>query len=198
MSIKYSFVLGGGLLFAAPAQAQIDPDEVALHQPYDIFYGLNNIGHVVSIASNSTNHPTGYAAGEEYWTWDSNDWPTNFRLVPVSTAPTYSNESWDIYDHETFDLSGTVGFPDVTVGTGDRFYEVSTVKDGPPVVTTQTAYLLVLDGTTPALCWYALDTHAKSYINPNVSKVRFDEVTPPAEDAVDVYLLNNADGDCPE
>jgi hypothetical protein len=156
-------------MWAGEARAEISPGSCGL-VVFDIRWSGTTVGKVVVVSEDNTSPPSGYTAGNEYWTWTSGPaWRGAFKLVPTGcTAPTYNNYTWKVFPHAHFDLSGTVSFPSISPDTEDGFW--------------------LVDGTPLATEWYGVGL-TQDLIGTGSAEIRFTSVEVPTAGSVQVYLL---------
>jgi hypothetical protein len=154
---------------------------------FDIRWSGSTIGKVVVVSEDNASPPSGYSAGNEYWTWTSGPpWRGAFKLVPVgTTAPTYGDYTWKVFPNEHFDLSDTVSFPSISPDTDDGFWEVE-VDTGASWVTR--GYMWLIDGAPLIQEWYGVGLTQDLIGNGSV-EIRFTSVEVPSPGSIEVYLL---------
>lgn len=179
--------LGLGVALAAaeiPASGQLVEGSTRITS-FTIEFNNQVVGRVVVVGCENADPPSGFVAGQEYWTWTSGTpWRGAFKLVPSGSVPSHASYTWQTFPHEHFDLSGTVPMPSVSPAPSDAFYQVQIASGGGWV---DQGYLWLDVGSPTIQTWYGVDL--SSDLVGNGGQIRFQSVEPPAAESEDVYLL---------
>ncbi len=166
---------------------------------YDLRFGGMTIGHVVVVDADSTGHPTGYEAGNEYWTWTEGVvWPGAFALAEAESTPAHADHDWQIVDHEVFDHSSSEPMPELSLMPGDRLYAVQTRRETASGFTFGDAsFLWLMDGAEQgselAWSWYGIadELDGAETLDPGDHVIRFQAMfQAPEAGSVDVVGLH--------
>lgn len=178
------------------ALAQVHPGTSGF-AAYDLRFGGMTIGHLVVVDGESTEHPAGFTAGKEHWTWtDGPRWPGAFTVAVAEQLPDHADHDWQIVDHGEFEAGSAEAMPELAMAPGDRLWVVeSPVGSREDFTFGDASYLWLMEGsaTEPELSWtwYALsEAVSGETLDPGTEILRFRAAfEPPEPGSVEVVEL---------